>query len=150
MMASITDGTWRQYEKPIRLWWGFCQQRGIPLYEPHNTDVIEFFTVEQEEVNTYSTLNIYRAAISILMLNKLGKDPDLSRFFRGVAKKKPTKAKYTHTWDPNTVLEHLATWTPNEELSLEKLTKKLVTLLALSTAQRVQTLFSIKKSNIRV
>ena len=37
---------------------------------------------------------------------------------------------------------------PNDDLNLEKLTKKLVTLLALSTAQRAQTLFAIPLANI--
>lgn len=149
-MASITDGTWKQYEKPIHLWWTFCQEKGISVYDPDSSEVIEFFSQQSKKVNTYSTINIYRSAISILMSNKLGKDPDISRLFRGISNIKPTKAKYTYTWDPNKVLDHLATWGPNESLSLEKLTKKVAMLLALSTAQRVQTLFSIKTQNVRV
>ena len=147
-MASITDSTWRQYEKVIHLWWNFCQEKSLSMYEPDSTNVIEFFTQQEEKVKFYSTLNTYRAAISMLMSNRLGNDPDISRFFRGVANKKPVRARYTHTWDPSTVLDHLATWMPNEELNLEKLTKKLVTLLALSTAQRAQTLFAIRLANI--
>lgn len=128
----------------------FVGKKGTPMYEPESAEVIEFFTQLLDQVNTYSTLNMYRSAISILMSNKLGKDPDISRFFGGVSNKKPLKAKYTHTWDPNKVLDHLGKWNSNKDLSLEKLTKKLATLLALSTAQRVQTLSLIRTQNIRV
>ena len=69
----------------------------------------------------------------------------MSRFFKGIANQKPSKA---FTWDTNIVLEFLTNWYPNENLTLEKLTKKLSTLLALITAQRVQTLSKIKLSNI--
>lgn len=148
MMASITKNTWQQYEKPIRLWWTNCREKRLSMFNPHIPDVLEFFAAQLQVVNSYSTLNIYRSAISLLMSNSLGKDPEISRFFKGAANEKPRKARYSRTWDPSIVLNHLHTWFPNETLSLERLTKKLTTLLALSTAQRVQTLALIKISNI--
>lgn len=51
-------------------------------------------------------------------------------------------------WDPSTVISFLTAWCPNESLSLEKLTRKLVTLLALASSQRGQTLSLIKIENI--
>ena len=148
IMASITDRTWRQYDKAIHLWWKFCQERSLPLYEPESANAIEFFSQQKEKVKMYSTLNIYRAVISILMSNRRGKDSDVSRFFRGVANKTPVRSRYTHSWDLSTLLDHLATWMPNEELTLAKLTKKLVTLLAIRTAQRAETLIAIRLADI--
>lgn len=48
------------------------------------------------------------------------------------------------------MLDHLSNYYPNESLTLASMSKKLVALLALSTAQRVQTLSLIRLSNIKV
>ena len=82
------------------------------------------------------------------MNNELGEMPEITRFFKGVGNEKPQKAKYSKTWDPHTILTFISDWFPNDTLSLEKLTEKLVTLLALVKAQRVQTLSKIKLNNI--
>lgn len=147
MLSSITLGTLKQYEKPLKSWWSFCATKNLSLYEADTAAILEFFTIEMGNIS-YSTLNIYRAAISLIMGNKLGKDPEVSRFFRGVANQKPKKPKYTSTWNPDVVLNLLETWWPLSSINLEKLTKKLVALLALCTAQRVQTLAKIKINNI--
>lgn len=47
------------------------------------------------------------------------------------------------------VLNHITTWYPNREISLEKLTKNLAILLAICPAHRVQTLSLIKWNNIK-
>lgn len=111
-------------------------------------NIIEFFANQNKIVKSYSTLNVYRAAISLIMNNRLGEIPEISRFFKGVANEKPQKAKYSETWDPDKVLTFISDWFPNDTLTLERLTKKLVTLLALITAQRVQTLSKIQLDNI--
>ena len=46
------------------------------------------------------------------------------------------------------VLTFLKTWYPNDKLHVEQLSQKLVMLLALATAQRVQTLSKICINNI--
>lgn len=79
---------------------------------------------------------------------KVGTDDRIRRFFKGVFRSRPMKPKYTSTWDPGTVLSLLSSWFPNDLLSIEKLTKKLVTLLALTTGHRIQTLSLIKLNNI--
>ena len=60
---------------------------------------------------------------------------------KGVSVQKLTRPRYNETWDPSKVLDFLSGFYPNSELSFEKLTKKLVVLLALTTAQRVQALY---------
>ena len=74
------------------------------------------------------------------MGNKLGKNAAISRFFKGVAVQKPQRPRYSSTWDPEPVLNHFSRLYPNESLPLDRLTKKLIILLTLITAQRVQTL----------
>ncbi|VEN52959.1 unnamed protein product, partial [Callosobruchus maculatus] len=67
---------------------------------------------------------------------------------KGVFRLKPVFPKYNITWDPNPVLEHFNSIGPLHTLPLDKLTYKLIVLLALTTSQRVQTLTKIKLSNI--
>lgn len=57
------------------------------------------------------------------------------------------RPKYEHTWDPGVVIKYVRNL-ENSTLSLELLTEKLVTLLALATGQRLQTLSLINLDNI--
>nr|CAH7724194.1 unnamed protein product [Callosobruchus chinensis] len=52
---------------------------------------------------------------------------------------RPSKPKYENTWDPAIVTDHLKN-KRNSDITLELLTQKCVTLLALASEQRLQTL----------
>ncbi|KMQ86317.1 tyrosine recombinase [Lasius niger] len=125
-LASITASTVAQYTKPLRLWWYFSLS----------------------DIGWYTTLNTYRSAISLLSSDEIGSHPLVKRFFRGVAALKPQRPRYDFIWDPPPVIAHLVSLYPHENLSLELISRKLVTLLALTTAQRMQTLAAIQISNV--
>lgn len=110
--------------------------------------MISFLTQMFNDGCQYGTLNTYRSALS-LILSSITKDDRLTRFFKGVFRMRPPLPKYSFTWDTNCVLDHLSTWYPNEDLSQDRLSRKTITLLALTTAQRVQTLSKISISNIK-
>lgn len=112
--------------------------------------VITFLTSKFEQGLSYSSLNTMRSAISLILGSHLGTDERVARFFRGIYKLRPKKPKYDIIWDPNIVLRYLSNLSPNQDLSLELLTKKLVTLLALVTAHRIQTLSLISIENITI
>nr|CAI5826451.1 unnamed protein product [Callosobruchus analis] len=78
----------------------------------------------------------------------MGSDCDIKRFFRCAMHLRPQRPHYDTTWDPKIVLVYLCTLYPKQSLNLEKLAMKLATSLALISANRVQTLFLIKISNI--
>ena len=147
MIASLTSGTLKQYDKPLRLWWDYCKINGVQLLHASITQILEFLSGLTDKVNSYATLNTYRSALSLIMNNDLGSDQRIRRLFKGVASLKPHTPKYPYIWDPDQVLKCLSTLYPNETISLENLCFKLVTLLALITAQRVQTLALIKLEN---
>jgi site-specific recombinase XerD len=63
---------------------------------------------------------------------------------KGVFLAKKPKPKYSTTWDVGKVLDYLKSLYPLEELDLKNLTLKTASLIALTTAQRVQTLVSLK------
>lgn len=126
----------------------YTQENNFPLFECSTSTALNFFTEIFHSDISYSTLNVYIAAISLLTANELGKDTIVARYFKGVSSIKPPQARYDETWDPQVVLIHLESLGDNSKLSLEMLTKKLATLLALITTQRVQTLAAIDLKNI--
>ncbi|KAJ8915266.1 hypothetical protein NQ315_014773 [Exocentrus adspersus] len=72
----------------------------------------------------------------------------VKRFLKGAFRANPSKPRYKFTWDPAIVLQYIESMGPNERMNIEQLGKKLLTLLALTTAHRVQTFSLIKTENI--
>nr|CAH7740399.1 unnamed protein product [Callosobruchus chinensis] len=60
---------------------------------------------------------------------------------------KPSRPKYNCTWDPQQVIAFLGTW-ENSQISLQHLSYKVATLLALVTGQRIQTISLIRPLNL--
>lgn len=109
-----------------------------------------FLTEQFNNGAAYGSLNSHRSALALLLGSNITADDQVKRLLKGVYKLRPALPKYTSTWDPQVVLNHVADWMPNRDLPLEKISKKLVVLLALSTGHRVQTLSLIKLKNIVV
>ena len=80
----------------------------------------------------------------------LGSNHLVSRFIKGIYVTKPPLPRYTATWDVSKVTDPLRTLVPLESLSFKDLSKKLVLLLALSSAQRVQTLQALNMNNTSI
>ncbi|ODM89210.1 hypothetical protein Ocin01_17471, partial [Orchesella cincta] len=76
----------------------------------------------------YSAINTARSALSMLL-----------PLFDGVS-----------IWDADQVVMLIESWPSSEDLDLKILTLKLVSLLALASAQRVQTLSLIKTRNVSI
>lgn len=133
MVSSPSDNSIKQYDVCLRKWWLYCQTHSIDHYKASVPIVISFLTEMFNDGCQYGTLNTYRAALSLILGPLLTKDDRLTRFFKGAFRMRPPLPKYTFTWDTNCVLDHLSTWYPNEDLSLDRLSRKTVTLLALTT-----------------
>lgn len=139
----------KQYDCSLKLWWNYCSKFNIDPYESSVPYILKFLSENFNSGASYGTLNTTRSALSLLIGPKIGSDDRIKRFFKGVFRLKPPMPKYNVTWDPAVVLNMLEAYYPNEEIGLEKLTKKLVTMLALTTSHRVQTLALIKIKNIK-
>lgn len=144
MLASLSEGTQKQYNCTYRKWWNFC--RGKNIYNTDQNKIILFLKQEFDQGANYSTLNTHRSALSTLL--EIKNQNHIERFMKGVFRKRPSFPRYNETWDPSPVLAYVESLQPLETISLEKVTTKLVLLLALTTAQRVQTLSKIKIKNI--
>lgn len=102
----------------------------------------------------YETLNTARSALSSLGIVvdgcRAGNHPLVLRFMKGVFNLRPPLPRYTETWDVQPVLRELKSMYPLHTLTLRDLTFKLVMLMALTQAARVQTLHLLIKKGIRI
>ena len=102
----------------------------------------------------YSAINTAKSAVSsfIFIISKvqIGKDILMKQFMKGIFNKKPALPKYNVTWDVETVIKILKSWSPIKHISLKLLTFKLVMLLALTTGQRMQSLCLIDIRNLEL
>ena len=80
----------------------------------------------------------------------LGAHPLVRRFMKGVFNLRPTKPRYSVTWNVDKVLDYFRSSLPVEQLSLKDLTLKVTMLIALCTAARSQTLRLLSLSNMTV
>lgn len=150
IMSSLAPNTAKQYVSALRVWWNFCQNSNLNFYDPTRNSLLSFLTKCFEDGASYSTINTYRSAISLISQNKIGDGPLIGRFLKGIYRLRTAKPKYTYTWDVSIVLRYLRTLGSSIKLGAKILTEKTVTLLALTTAHRPQTLASIKISNVKL
>ncbi|XP_045497617.1 uncharacterized protein LOC123695740 isoform X1 [Colias croceus] len=148
MLSSLSDSTYKQYDGCIKTWINYCSTHNYSYISASVPVVLHFLTDLFNKGAKYGTINSYKSALSLILSNL--EDDRVKRFMKGVFKSRPTNPKYHITWDPSIVLEHLAQQWPNNELSLETLSKKTATLLALVTAHRVQTLALIKLKDLDI
>lgn len=152
-MSSWRNSTCKQYSSYLNRWESYAFQRNINTWNPNISDVLEFFTFLLDQGCGYSAINTARSALSsVIYVNNLpvGKHSLVKRFLRGVFNIKPSLPRYTETWDVNLVLNFLKSMDSYDVISLKHLTYKLVTLIALCTGQRCQTLSSLELSNMTV
>ncbi|RVE41599.1 hypothetical protein evm_013747 [Chilo suppressalis] len=150
ILASLSKKTSRQYEHSLSQWIIFCKNDNVDPLSSTVPTVISFLTQKFNEGLSYSSLNSMRSAISLILGSQLGSDERITRFFRGIYKLRPKTPRYEDIWDPDIVLNYLSDLFPNDSLSLSILSKKFVTLLALVTAHRVQTISLICITDISI
>ena len=75
--------------------------------------------------------------------NTFENHPLVTRLMKGVFESRPTLPRYNSICNLSTVLDFIKTLGPNEELSLKNVTLKCVTLVALLSRQRCQTIHAL-------
>lgn len=146
-LAALTDATIKQYNSTYKTWWKFCCTYSVDPFKASTSDVLIFFQhlIDSSE-NTFASFNTHRSALSLILPGNVGEDKNVKRFLKGIYRLRPPKPRYTVTWDPQIVLNFLKEFPIN---CLKNLSLKLVTLLALSTGHRLQTISLIKLSSIK-
>ena len=120
----------------------------IEPYSASFNDGIEFLVeLHHNKEAKYDTVAGARSALSAILQpnngTSFGKDPIVSRTLKGMFKLRPRLPKHTVVYDTDEVLQHMNSLPSNKELLLERLTKKLVTLLCILSGQRSQSISSL-------
>lgn len=149
-MAAWANNTYAQYAGPIRQWFAFCIGKNINPFCACDKDLLEFLAKKFNEGASFGSLNSVRAAVALVSDERISKSENISNFFRGAFRLRPPKPKYDRTWNIDDVFSTIENWFPHEGLSLKELTLKLVILLAIGSAHRLQTLAAIRISNIKI
>ncbi len=154
LKSSFAPSTWKQYQSVIAKWNVFCTMHKYSINKPEINNVLHFLTDLYEKGLGYTSVNTARAALSVVVRNvegiNIGDHPLISRFVKGIGRLRPPKPRYTTTWDVGKVLLYFENSSRNESMNLLELSEKLSSLLAICTAQRIQTLASIKVAQINI
>ncbi|KAJ8914161.1 hypothetical protein NQ315_016240 [Exocentrus adspersus] len=147
ILQSLSEGTITQYGSTYRQWWTFCGKIGISPFSGNSTHVIIFMQeLLDSSSNAFGTFNAHRSALDLILPTDLANDVVLKRFIKGISRIRPSRPRYNFVWDSRQVLDYLE---KAPSTTLKSLSQKLVTLLALTTAHRMQTFSLIRVCNIR-
>lgn len=149
LLTSVSSHTSKQYGVTYKKWWEYCAASHLDPFAYDIAKVVKFLNIEATKERSYSAINCHKAAFSLIFAMTPQDQQFFKRYMKGIFNKSPPKAKYEFTWDPHPVLKFLEALQPLEALSLKDLTTKVVTLLALVSAHRVQTLAKISLDNIK-
>ena len=141
LMKGWRPSTLKQYQVYLNKWLNYCEDKTLNPMIRDTLQVLEFLRHLFKQGYGYSALNTARCALSTIFDEPpIGDTPLISRFMRGVYHSRPNLPRYSCTWDVSTVLNYLKNVAPVKYLSLYQLSLKLVTIMALVTGQRLQTL----------
>lgn len=121
---------------------------------PCVVDLIEYLTDLFHKGKAYRTINVHRSMISstahVHGAEPLGQHKLVTALMKSIFNRRPPQPKYTHTWSPDKVTDFLRNLGPNEALTIEWLSRKVVTLVALATMLRTSELASIKCASVHI
>ena len=154
ILSSWRGNTQKQYRTYLKKWSQFCDRAEVNKFQPSVANVLKFLTILHDSGLGYSALNTAKSAVSSFLgiadpnTAQLGSHVFIKRFMKGIFEKKPSLPRYNCTWNTEKVLKFLKSLSPLTDLSLLQLSRKLVTLFALSTGQRAQTFHMLDIRNI--
>ena len=144
ILASWRDSTKKQYISYIRRWIIFSSEHHYDILSTDVAHVLDFLSALYKEGLGYSAINTARSAMSTFLgvnaKEPIGAQALVVRFMKGVARNRPTLPRYQCIWDVNVVFNMFRQQPLARYLSLYDLTLRTVTLLALVSAQRCQSL----------
>ena len=112
-MSSWRESTHKQYCSYAERWLQFCSEIKADLLHPNVSQVLNFLIKLYHTGIGHSALNTARSAVSALCSTNdgvhvpLGTHPLVRRFMKGVFNLRPTKPRYSVTWDVNKVLDYI-------------------------------------------
>ncbi|XP_013186529.2 uncharacterized protein LOC106131846 [Amyelois transitella] len=110
MLASLAKNTMRQYNVSFKLWWQYCNDNSLDVFDCYVPTVLSFLSSQYYNGASYGSLNNHRSALSLLLGSNIGSDDRIKRLLKGAFKLRPSFPKYSNTWDPQVVLSYISEW----------------------------------------
>ena len=137
----ISSGTQKGYKCAFKLFTNFCTPLGINPFTCAPSSIVKFLRGKYEEGASYSTVNLYRSAISkfhrLIDGKPVGENSYVKQAVRAVFRLRAPLPRYKSTFDITPVLDYVASLEPLDSLSLKTLTLKTFFLLTFCTLSRV-------------
>ena len=144
LMEAWRPSTKISYSTYLRKWSTYYVEKSVNVLHPTLPQVCRFLRVLVHQGFGYGALNTARCALSTILPSyegySFGNHPYSCWIIKASYERNPPKARYDQFWDVNLVFQMLKDWGPTKELSLKKLSVKLVMLLLLVSSQRGQTI----------
>ena len=138
--ASWRKGTAKSYQSAWKKWIDWCIKRQVDPCSTSIDNIVNFLTEVYKEGKCHSTLNTYRSAISMshdkIDGTPVGQHPITCRLLQGMFNARPPKPRHSTIWNVDQVISHIKGGPHSTDLDLKELSRKLVTLFALSNADR--------------
>lgn len=152
ILANNRSATNTAYESAWRNWNHWCLGRNLNPLSNDLASVLSFLTSLHESGKSYNTVNIHRSMLSMTLDrvdgSAVGQHPLVVRLLKRCYNQNPPHPRYSFMWDVEIVLSFMRSEEDNFSLNLASLTKKLATLLAISTLLRTSELASLEKDSL--
>lgn len=148
------ESTRNVYTVYLKKWATFCIEKGYDMYDPENTNIMDFLFSMIKKGASYSAINTARCALSAVLPWREGRSVGCNEFIcllvKAAGNFNPPKPRYSEFWDVNLVFNLFRHWGRNSLLSTYRLTVKVTVLLLLLTAQRGQTIWRLAVSGLKI
>ena len=149
LVNSLRESTRKQYGYYLSEYLKFHE---VNCFEFSTHMVIGFLQSLFDRDVGYSALNTARSALSfvssLLEGKKIGDDPLVCRYLRGVFNMRPSLPRFSSTWDPEIAFKFLDV--NSNSLDILELSRKVAFLVAILSGQRISTLADIKFNHVKV
>ncbi len=136
----------------LKKWYAFC------IFKDIDPDVVTFelgteclIWLHKNKTN-HSTIQAARSVLSLIIPKKndttFGEDEQTKKILRGMFRENPRIPRKVAVYDTNIVIQHMEELPPNNYLTLEELTKKMVTLLCILSTQRSQSIANLYEEHM--
>ena len=146
ILSSWAPKTREGYSCALKKFGDYCLSGGIVDMKSaslqHGLGFLAYLFHTKKE--NYGSIATARSMLSAVLpmegKTPFGKHPEVMRVMKGIFRQRPQLPRHTVMYDANKVLAFFHSLPDNDELSLELLTKKLITLTGLLAGARAQTL----------
>ena len=138
---SFEPSTRKSYNTTVNLWDSFCASRSIDPLHPSHAEIADFFLdAQHSHTRKGVTLDHVGSAVAWILPPK-NRDflcsRDITKIISTAKKTFPSLPRITaEVWDPEIVLQMFRKWPYNDNLDILSLSKKVVTLICLTTLRR--------------